>query len=561
MKQIFLGLSLVLLLISSCSDETTSRHDATIRDDGAALCTIGELRCDGKSRSECKNGIWSEVETCDQACSPTLGCVVCMPGSSQCSEGGSQTCLPDGSAYGAPVACDEKLGLRCGASGRCEGLCSPSSLGTSYRGCEYYPTVTQNWVDSLRFEFAVAVANASSSPTEIYVEGGALAAPISERVEANDVKIIRLPWVDKLKSCSAGICAQAKSAHVENGAYHLRSTAPVVVYQFSPLDFRKNNVNSVTNDASLLMPVNAMGTSFIAASYGTWEGYPGLIAVTATQDETRVNIASNAVVASSAEFPVSQIGEYMMNAGDVIQILSKSGDFTGSRVSSDKPIQLIGGHYCTNLPHNIKACDHLEESIFPIRTLDARYVVSAPATSEFAQGRVRTIRVIATEANTTISAEPALSLRTLTEVGDFVDVVGDAADYVISADKKILVAEYMHGQKAGGSIGDPAMLLAVPVGQFRDNYTIHAPQNYTENWVNIVKPSGASVQIDGVDVTGDKAVGASEFSVVRFRLPSKSSGNYTFRGDQPFGITVYGYGQYTSYWYAGGLDLDEITLE
>ena len=26
----------------------------------------------------------------------------------------------------------------------------------------------------------------------------------------------------------------------------------------------------------------------------------------------------------------------------------------------------------------------------------------------------------------------------------------------------------------------------------------------------------------------------------------------------PFGITVYGYGQYTSYWYPGGLDLKDI---
>ena len=25
-----------------------------------------------------------------------------------------------------------------------------------------------------------------------------------------------------------------------------------------------------------------------------------------------------------------------------------------------------------------------------------------------------------------------------------------------------------------------------------------------------------------------------------------------------FGITVYGYGQYTSYWYPGGLDLNTI---
>jgi hypothetical protein len=32
-------------------------------------------------------------------------------------------------------------------------------------------------------------------------------------------------------------------------------------------------------------------------------------------------------------------------------------------------------------------------------------------------------------------------------------------------------------------------------------------------------------------------------------------------GSAPFGITVYGYGDDTSYWYAGGLDLDDIPID
>ena len=29
-------------------------------------------------------------------------------------------------------------------------------------------------------------------------------------------------------------------------------------------------------------------------------------------------------------------------------------------------------------------------------------------------------------------------------------------------------------------------------------------------------------------------------------------------GDEPFGVQVYGYGQYTSYWYPGGQNLDIV---
>jgi hypothetical protein len=41
-------------------------------------------------------------------------------------------------------------------------------------------------------------------------------------------------------------------------------------------------------------------------------------------------------------------------------------------------------------------------------------------------------------------------------------------------------------------------------------------------------------------------------------LSNAGDGNHTANGDQPFGISVYGYGQYTSYWYPGGLNLEII---
>lgn len=44
----------------------------------------------------------------------------------------------------------------------------------------------------------------------------------------------------------------------------------------------------------------------------------------------------------------------------------------------------------------------------------------------------------------------------------------------------------------------------------------------------------------------------------RFSAGVAGDGNHMIQGNQAFGITVYGYGQYTSYWYPGGLDLNTI---
>ena len=39
---------------------------------------------------------------------------------------------------------------------------------------------------------------------------------------------------------------------------------------------------------------------------------------------------------------------------------------------------------------------------------------------------------------------------------------------------------------------------------------------------------------------------------------SGCTGNHMATAPSGFGIQVYGYGQYTSYWYPGGLNLDKI---
>ena len=42
------------------------------------------------------------------------------------------------------------------------------------------------------------------------------------------------------------------------------------------------------------------------------------------------------------------------------------------------------------------------------------------------------------------------------------------------------------------------------------------------------------------------------------RVERVADGNHDLLGDKAFGASVYGYGQYTSYWYPGGLDLEPL---
>ena len=123
----------------------------------------------------------------------------------------------------------------------------------------------------------------------------------------------------------------------------------------------------------------------------------------------------------------------------------------------------------------------------------------------------------------------------------------------------------MVGQDAApaAGTGDPAMTLAVPTAQYRTSYQFHAPTNYVSNFVNVTAPSGATVTLDGQPIPGSSflAVGSSGFGVAKVALSNTGNGSHLAESSMPFGITVYGYGTYTSYWYPGGLDLTPIPVE
>src|SRR5690606_9597019 len=148
-----------------------------------------------------------------------------------------------------------------------------------------------------------------------------------------------------------------------------------------------------------------------------------------------------------------------------------------------------------------QACDHLEESMFPFEALAKQYIVVPPSQVNGVAEKAVMVRIIAGEANTTLTFEPDQPVnKVLANVGDFVEIPTTVAKFVVTGDKKILVAEYMVGQDAGYGTSDPAMIVAVPTEQFRSSYLFYAQPGWSANYVDIIAPAGASVQVDGAPV-------------------------------------------------------------
>ncbi len=144
-------------------------------------------------------------------------------------------------------------------------------------------------------------------------------------------------------------------------------------------------------------------------------------------------------------------------------------------------------------------------------------------------------------------------------------------DFEIVADGPIMVGQFLAAEQApfpssigadqppheDADTGDPAFILAVPVEQYRTDYTFLAPQAFEFDYVTITAPASAVVELDGVPLDDDawETFGDGMYKVARVRV---EDGVHTLTATEPVGLIAYGYDSYVSYGYAAGLDIREI---
>src|SRR5581483_1911445 len=302
---------------------------------------------------------------------------------------------------------------------------------------------------------------------------------------------------------------------------------------------------------------------------------------TATADGTTVKVqvsATGAIAAGTGITAVSsgQTASYTMNAGDVLELMANgasASDLSGSLVQADKPVQVIAGVPCiANPPGGSDAmglplsCDHIEETVQPAETLGKHYVVTVP-TGPNGTPVGQTLRLVGNVDGTNLTFAPAISGAPSTiNAGQVIELGMVTSDVEVSGDHEFIVSTI---QLSGGLVdpnaaggmqkGDPSLSTATAVEQFRLKYVFLAPNDYDVNYADVVVPMGAHLTLDGSAVgQSPTQIGSGNFGVVRLKLDGTGGGGHTLSGDQPFGLQIEGYGQYTSYQYPAGLDLLSI---
>lgn len=265
---------------------------------------------------------------------------------------------------------------------------------------------------------------------------------------------------------------------------------------------------------------------------------------------------------------------FTLNAYDVLTLqASPGGDLTGTKVRSTDGVTtfgVFGGHEAMgfgemtppNGSNTIGPCcaDHIEEMLFPTSTWGKTFAVVRSQPRGTNEPDV--LRIMAQKPNTTVTFDPAPTGTCATlQPGQFCQVK-IAQDTVVTATEPVLVSHFLESaiwsSPLGSSVGegDPSMALGVPVEQFRTDYTILVPQQYTKNFISIAAPSSGAVLVDGNPIQMTP-FGSGTYRGARHVV---NPGQHKISCPNGCGVLVYGYSNAVSYMFAGGLDLKQIVI-
>ena len=581
-----------VLCAGSCEEEEEPVEEET---PGEPCPIDGQSQCVGASHQTCEEHFWVEDAACvapTPQCNASVGCIGCGEGQDYCVGNSVYRCNAEGTDWALVEDCGEDA---C-QWGECVDMCRMAAETGSYLGCEFLavPTANSELVPQFDNDFAVVVGNPDEERiAEIRVERGDQVIA-TETLQPRETRAISLAYDSVLK-------ASDQSVIVQDGAYEVFSSHPVVAYQYNPLNFQTGATFSYTNDASLLLPVPTLSDQYLVSTWPTfglvdlngWLWSSGFVAVAASEDGTTVWVTSSAYTMGGdvAALSPGEVATVNLNRGDVLQLFSEQGtgagcgalegaimgdaeiwdqsfpaclsiargDLTGTRVQASAPVMVFAGHDCTFVPFERWACDHLEESVLPMEVWGTDALVTAP-TRPGGNGIAPTIvRVLAMMDGTDLTFTPPIHEPVEAGPSHAVELRADE-DVLITANGPILVTQFLLGeQELNATAGDPAMGTIPPSIHWRTSYEFLVPATYEDDYVNIFASLGATVTLDGNEVTGWDEVQDTPYKVHRARL---FPGPHTAESPtgHAFGLVAYGYASYTSYFYPGGLDLTHNPL-
>lgn len=403
-------------------------------------------------------------------------CGICTAGVKKCDGFKAMVCKADGSGWEVTSNCAEK-DLAC-LGGLCVDPCGADIKSNTNVGCDYWAVDLDNaqvpcgpkLCDAQNMQYSVIISNTKTSKAEITITTGA-GKSAKYTVPGQDMLVINLPdpaW--------GGAPLNQQGSSINNLSFRIQSTVPIVAYQFNPLA----NFDVFSNDASLLLPANVIGSEYFVMSrqqnHNDLRGFATIVGT--SKGKTTVEIVVSAKTLPGAGIPPLKKGQsfkFTLQQGEVFNLETNElgADLTGSWIKSDQPVAVFGGHEGGNVPDTnrcikppgqlegkceyqgwackdnsdcpITCCaDHLEEQLFPVSAWGTTYLAS----KLMPRGLEKDVyRILAAHDGTLVTTDPPQTAVPPLSKGQWFEFESDK-DFLIKSTKPISVGQFMTSANA-----------------------------------------------------------------------------------------------------------------
>jgi hypothetical protein len=580
-----------LELLQDCQANETCR-DATCV---PQICTPSASQCSGTSLSTCAaDGLSStsiDCRTTNRWCNPAVAACaerVCQPDSAPaCSGNAVVACNADGSA--TQTIAD------CGTAGCTDGACNNPCAGRSdLLGCEFF---------TADFEQIELPCSADSPCMNGTCSAGAC---INRPTSSAAAVVIHNPGISVV---NVSVFSTATSTTVRSFALNpgqtdtvtIPTNVPVVGSQLSSRSFRIVASQPVaawhssirtdffaisTADLTRLIPVDRLDVDF------AFVGLPGIdtgesplpefrpmLTVIAPDDNSDFTVVPSIRTLAGTGVTAIAAGSsrsLTLGSGQLLSLVpfSITGDLSGTRISATRPVAVFSTFGCAQVTAGTAYCDFLIEQQPPSSVAGTSYVAlrSDPRGSEPDVFRVTALNNNTTVSWTALSASGTGSSITLA-AGQSTELLAFRSALITSTQPVIVHQYFVSSEYAApgnscpdifglrsqcalptdcdqSGIGDPSMAMPVATTRWSPSHLFYVPPGFSEDYVSIVVPTGASVFLDGSSTSLSLSRTSLASTYQTMVLPI-SDGLHSLTSSQPFGILVHGFTCGASYGYAG----------
>ena len=213
-------------------------------------------------------------------------------------------------------------------------------------GCEFYTADIDNFYSADDQIYAIVVSNPhDKTDANVLLEHGNTAETYQVTLVPGELHVIEA-------SCISGCFVSPQEIQQqgigEGKGFRLTSDVPILAYQWNPY-----GTSTMSTDASLLIPSTSLeGTIYYVAAWGYGGGSDdrSQITVVITEDNTTLTFTPSVDVPNQGGVGPFTAGiesdPIVLNKMDVISIAPTTAgiDLNGTRIDSDKPISVFGGH-------------------------------------------------------------------------------------------------------------------------------------------------------------------------------------------------------------------------